>query len=214
MSAHALVGREITCYLEKLHAKEHRDPGQLESSPDGEHDCERILVEYFAEIIGYHGALHVLGSVAILEICLCQLRLNKVWLVEVTGKGQPHPHENAKLHEKHVEHKVSVVVVRHAVVYPRAMAVTSALGALCDVHKHLLITLRNTPLTPLAVLAPERLAHHAVDTEMSLIKLPYLHKLVNHRLGSTSARRFWYVARIGRHGEEVEISREAVKCCE
>jgi hypothetical protein len=59
--------------LEELDAKEHRDPCELESGPDGEDDGEGVFVEDLAEVVGENGALDVFRCVAVLEVWCCQL---------------------------------------------------------------------------------------------------------------------------------------------
>ena len=65
---------------------------------------------------------------------------------------------------------MSVVVVRHTVVNPRAMTVIVS-TTLTAYVEHLLITLRDAALAALAMLTAQRFPHHAVHTEMVFIKL-------------------------------------------
>ena len=58
MTPHALVGRKVACYLEELHAEEHRYPGQLEGCPYGEDDGDGVFVENLAELFGEDVACH------------------------------------------------------------------------------------------------------------------------------------------------------------
>jgi hypothetical protein len=81
---------------------------------------------------------------------------------------------------------MAMIVVRNAIVYPRTVTVYVSLVLIVD-SNNLLISLRNTAFTPLAMLTPQRFSYHAVYAKVILLKLPRLHKFINDRLGSTPA---------------------------
>lgn len=60
MTSHAFVSRKVAGYLEKLHTKQHRNPGKLGGCPNREDNSEAVFVEDFAEIIGEDVAFDVL----------------------------------------------------------------------------------------------------------------------------------------------------------
>ncbi len=91
--------------------------------------------------------------------------------MELTCKSEPYPTYNAEFHAKDIEYKMSMIVIRDTVIYPRAMAVPVSTLPPPFCMEYLLVTLCNTSFTPLAMLAPERLPNHAVYTEMMFVKM-------------------------------------------
>ena len=68
VSAHTLVGGEISRDLQELHAEQHGHPCQLEGGPDRQDNGERVFVKDTAEIWGEHSALDILGCIASFQV--------------------------------------------------------------------------------------------------------------------------------------------------
>lgn len=79
-----------------------------------------------------------------------------------------------------------MIVVRDAVVHPRTVTVYVSLVFIVN-SNNLLISLRNTAVTPLAMLTSQRFPYHAVYAKVILLKLPRLHKFINDCLRGTPA---------------------------
>lgn len=196
MSAHGLVGGEIARDLEELDAEQHRDPGELEGGPDGEHDGEGVLVETFAEVGGEDVARWGWGRCGEKrEVC----------------PGEAQPEQDTQGEEEDVEDEVAVIVVCDAVVYPGAVAGHHlASCSFCVGRGDLLIALCYAALAALTVFAAQGLSCHAIYAEVVFVELARLYQFVDEGFGRAPAGRLGYEAGVGGHGEEVEVGDEAV----
>jgi hypothetical protein len=71
--------------------------------------------------------------------------------------------------------------------------------------------LRNATATAATVLAAERLARHARNTKVFLVKLPEFEELLDHLPLLVPAADLGHIARILNHGVDVEIGRKTIE---
>lgn len=79
-----------------------------------------------------------------------------------------------------------MIVVCNTVVNPGTMTAVVSFDIQHEQFEDSLIGLRNTALAALTVLTPKRLAYHAANTKMVLIKLSRVHKFINNRFRCAS----------------------------
>lgn len=104
-----------------------------------------------------------------------------------------------------------MVVDSHAIVYPRAMAVSISIRVKMMGSKYLLVMFGYTAIAPLAMFASQWLSYHTRHAKVLVVKFPETQKLIDYCFLLSEARELRYVSWFINHGTEVEVSAKAVK---